>query len=119
MASLISESELLAALLLQTPRSIPSLRLFRRQVHRISQGSIYLRAGVKGQCDLYGIVRGGKHIELELKSQNGRLSPAQRQWQAWCLEWKVSHLVLQALPDESIDQTVARWCGEISSLLSR
>src|SRR5260370_41012644 len=115
--SMASESELLAALLIAAPRHIPTLRLFRRQVHRIQQGNIFLRAGVRGQCDLYGVLRGGRHIEIELKTQNGRLSPAHRQWQTWCLGWGVPHLVLSERPGESVDGTVARWGSEIVSLL--
>lgn len=113
------ESQLQAALLLMAPRVIPSLRLFRRNVlvARIEGRSI--RTGIKGQCDLHGYFRGGKAIEIELKGPKGRILPEQRAWATWCAEWGVLHLTLKARADETIDQTVERWCNEIVSAATR
>lgn len=110
-----TERELQAALLLAAPRRIPTLRLFRRNVATVKIDGRTVRAGIKGQADLYGYFRGGLGIELELKAF-GRLSPEQLQWQAFCKEWGIPHLVLRAREGESVGETVERWCSEISQM---
>jgi len=41
-----------------------------------------IRFGVPGAADISGILRGGRRLEIECKSDAGRQSPAQRAWQA-------------------------------------
>lgn len=72
-----------------------------------------MRAGVRGQADLYGIWRGGRHLEIELKAAGGRLSPEQEAWRAWCLVWDVPYLLLEAERGESVGDTVGRWIERI------
>ena len=111
-----TETELQDAILLAAPRAFPALRLFRRQVHMVRVDGRVIRAGVRGQADLYGVWRGGTHLELELKAAGGRLSLEQEAWRAWCRVWGVPHLVLTALRDETASQTVDRWLAEIARL---
>ena len=73
--------------------------------------------GIKGQCDLFGLVRGGQHIELELKSKNGRLSPEQAAWRDWCLSYEVPWVMLQAERGEADEATVERWCGLVRGMM--
>lgn len=113
----MSESDLKSALLLAAPRALPTLRLFVRPVMRVRRDERVYSVGIRGQSDLYGLVRGGGHIELELKDVHTVTSPAQRDWRAFCLAWGVPHLELRARAGESIDQTVARWLDEIRALL--
>ena len=64
-------------------------RLFTRMV-----GLIYVKrfnklvgpymTGKKGQCDLYLLKKGGKHIELELKVGKDRLKKEQKMWRDFC-----------------------------------
>ena len=110
------ESALQDALLLAAPRALPTLRLFRRQVHMVRVDGRVMRAGIKGMADLYGVWHGGMHLELELKAAGGRLSPEQEAWRAWCLGWHVPHLVLTAQRGEAVADTVARWLDEIAWL---
>jgi len=110
------ESQLQAALLLAAPRLLPDLRLFRRNVGVARFGKRKVTFGVAGQCDLWGICRGGRHIEIELKTATGRLSDEQFAWQAWCIEWSIAHVVLRAGKDESTETTIARWCDELGRL---
>lgn len=111
------ESTLQAALLLAAPARLPSLRLFRRNVLAVRIDGRSVRAGIKGQSDLYGMVQGGRHIEVELKGVGKPLSPEQKAWQAWCVEWGVPHVVLRAAKGETVEGTVERWIGELAALI--
>ena len=108
--------ELQPALLLLAPQRIPDLRLFRRNILKVSIGARKIRAGIKGQADLYGFWRGGVAIELELKSARGHLNEDQRKWARFCEAWGVQYLVLKAEKNESVEGTVERWCREIEVL---
>ena len=113
------ESQLQGKLLLEAPKRFPNMRLFRRNVGKARlQGGYVVRFALPGQCDLYGIVRGGRHIEIELKGIDGKLKPDQVTWKTWCDEWGVPHLVLTASKLETDEETVDRWCREIGILLS-
>jgi hypothetical protein len=114
----MTESTLQVALLLAAPSRLPALRLFRRNVLAARVGERTVRAGIKGQADLYAYVRGGSVIEIELKAAGKLLSPEQKTWQTWCREWGVPHLVLRAEKGETVEGTVERWIGEISAALN-
>ncbi len=82
------ESRLQAKLLLEAPKRFADMRLFRRNVGAATMASgITVHFGIKGQCDLYGVIRGGKIIEVELKGVGKNLKPDQRNWASWCAEW--------------------------------
>jgi len=110
------ESTLQAALLLAAPERLPNVRLFRRNIVKVRIEDRLVRAGIKGQCDLYAITRGGRHIEVELKGVNTPTSADQRTWRAWCIEWEVPHVVLRAKKNETTEETVERWCLELAEL---
>lgn len=112
------ESTLQARLLLAAPARLPALRLFRRNVVAVRIENRTVRAGIKGQCDLYGLMRGGGHIEVELKGVGKPLRPEQEDWQTWCLEWEVPHVVLRALKGETVEQTVERWLSELERAIT-
>lgn len=112
------ESTLQAALLLAAPAHLPALRLFRRNVIatrvRDREGrERTVRAGIAGQADLYALVRGGVHLEIELKNVGETLNPNQRIWRDWCVEWGIPHIVLTAKKGETTKETVERWLSEI------
>lgn len=111
------ESTLQAHLLLAAPARLPSLRLFRRNVIAVRVEERTVRAGIAGQCDLYGITRGGGHIEIELKNVGKDLNPDQKKWRAWCLEWEIPHVVLRAAKGETVEGTVERWLTELAALI--
>jgi len=112
-----TESSLQTSLLLAAPQRLPELRLFRRNVVVAQHGDRQTRAGLKGQADLYGYVRGGTVIELELKGHRTAVSPEQKAWAAWCAEWGVPFLLLRARGGESAEETVERWLGEIEAVV--
>jgi hypothetical protein len=117
------ESDLLAALLLEAPRAFPELRLFRRNVSKVkildprTGRSRSMRFALPGQCDLWGVLVGGIHIEIELKSATGSLEPDQRVWRDFCAEWCIPYALLKARADESIPQTIARWLVELRATI--
>lgn len=111
------ESQLQSRLLLVAPERLPALRLFRRNIGEARmRGGYTVRFALPGQCDLYGYVRGGRVIEIELKAPGRGLSADQRTWRAFCLEWGVPHVVLTGRKEETVDETVERWCGELKAL---
>jgi hypothetical protein len=112
----MSESKTQSLLLLRAPSAIPKLRLFRRNVGagKLDSG-IFVRFNIKGQCDVFGLFQGGRHIELELKAKRS-LSPEQEVWRDWCIQWGVPWLCLCAARGETDDQTVERWIFEIQKL---
>ncbi len=62
--------------------SMPELRLFRANVGvAVPMGrDVPVRFGVVGQADVNGIVRGGRRIEIEVKSPTGKRTPEQVAW---------------------------------------
>jgi hypothetical protein len=118
---LTTEHTLQAALLLAAPRLLPDLRLFRRQVMRVQlpDPERTIAVGIRGQSDLYGLLRGGRHIELELKAAGGVMSKNQLVWQAFCQGWGVPHLVLRGRVNEDAHETVERWIGEIKKEIEK
>lgn len=114
-----TESQLQQALLLAAPIGLPSWRLFRRNIGSATmRGGFEVKFGIKGQCDLYGLIRGGQHVEIELKAAGKRIKPGsdQDQWRAWCVSWGVPHVVLTGLKNETVDDTVFRWINELRAL---
>lgn len=112
------ESTLQTALLLALPARLPDVRFFRRNVGAAKFGGATVRFAIKGQCDLYAVTRGGRrHLECELKAYGERLKPDQRAWQAWCKEWEIPHIVLTGGKDETVEETVDRWIGELAAIL--
>lgn len=111
------ESELQAALLLAAPACLPRVRLFRRNIGKAKKNGYTVQFGITGQCDLYALVRGGRHIEIELKSATGTLEPEQKDWRAWCERWEIPYLLLSGEVGETVKETVERWCGEIRDLI--
>ena len=118
----MKEIPLLRELLYEAARSLPHLRLFRRNVLKLK--TIDARtgrdrmviAGIPGQCDLYGYVYGGRVIEVELMSQRGRLTEEQEAWRDWCRAARIPWVALWPEPEEAPEQTVRRWVEAIRRL---
>jgi len=116
------ESEYMRKLLVRASVEIPDLRLFRRNVGalKVSERRMF-RAGIPGQCDLYGYVRGtGRVIEVEIKNVRGRLTRDQVHWRDWCCAWGVPWVLCEvSLLDPSPDATVTRWIRQIHEAMNR
>ncbi|MCC7015028.1 MAG: hypothetical protein IT454_20865 [Planctomycetes bacterium] len=96
----MSESDLLANILL-TFGSRPGLRIWRSNVlvARDQSGRV-VRAGVKGQADISGILApSGRRIEIECKTAAGRQSPEQRRWQAMIEKYGGIYVLARSVDD--------------------
>lgn len=60
----------------------PRLRIWRLNVGAAQQGSRFVRFGFPGLSDFLGLVRTGRLIAIEAKSERGRQSDAQRVFQS-------------------------------------
>lgn len=58
------------------------MRLWRANTGAAQIGRRFIRFGVPGQADLTGILPGGRRLEIEVKSESGRQTPDQRNFQA-------------------------------------
>ena len=63
--------------ILRTFGTLPSLRLWRANVGAARIGNRLIRFGIPGQADLTGILSDGRRLEIEVKSERGRQTPAQ------------------------------------------
>jgi hypothetical protein len=54
--------------------------------------------GVPGQADITGAIR-GRRVEIELKSDDGAQSPAQRKFQALCVSSGAVYVLARSLED--------------------
>lgn len=115
------ETDLVKKWLAVAAFEVPQVRLFRRQIinQTIQRGAqVYqARAGIAGQCDVYGITRGGGHIEVEAKAAKGKLREQQEAWREWCEAWGVPYMLIRARAGEHPDATVGRWCVELQETL--
>ena len=57
------------------------MRLWRANVLAARMGDRFVRAGVPGQADLTGILPDGRRLEIEVKSDRGRQTKDQRNFQ--------------------------------------
>lgn len=96
-----------------------NVRVFRRNVGAIetNHGGLFI-AGIKGQCDVYGFVRGGYAFEVEFKAASGRVSEHQQKWKSFCESWEIPWLLLQAQRGETPEQTLDRWDSEFRDFIS-
>ena len=114
------EIPLLRELLYELARALPHVRAFRRNVLKLkvidarTNKDRMVIAGIPGQSDLYCYVFGGRVIEVELKSQNGRLTLEQRAWRDWCQAGQIPWLCLWPWPNESSAETVRRWVAAVA-----
>jgi len=106
----MKETHLMREFMHRAAVALPMLRLFRRNVAFIKVDNRAIRAGLKGQADLYGYIRGGRVIEIEIKAAHGKLTPEQEAWRDWCQEWGIPHLVLWAHDDDP----VTGWLEEVA-----
>ena len=83
-----SKESILQEALLKASTTISKLCLFERHCvfTTIGKKKTPIIVGTPGQCDLWGVWYGTAHIEIELKSVDGKLSPKQKEWKDFCLQ---------------------------------
>lgn len=112
----MSEASLMRAFLGRASYEFKNFRLFRRNIGVMQVKDRIFKAGIRGQCDLYGYTRSGHVIEIEVKAL-GKLNPDQERWRDWCRFWGVPWLLLEARKDEFPAQTLDRWIDELRRFL--
>lgn len=118
----MSELDLQASFLEAVPYAFPDARAFRRQiVNGKMERGYHVRAGVKGQADVYVYIRGGRVVEVELKHRNLSRSKstraAQRAWRKYCEDFQIPYLVLRSIANEAPADTVNRWVRELGAAI--
>ena len=125
------ESDLMRAYQEAIPYHLPNVRIFRRNIMAAHlSGGHFVRAGIPGQCDLYAYVKGRDSIgpwpdapaipiEIECKGARAKWTDAQKKWRAFCEEWRIPYLALEARKDETPGETIVRWVEETRALVLR
>lgn len=114
----MNETDLVRRFIPMAVQTLP-VRLFRRQIMLAkSDDGRVLKAGVKGQADIWGFTLEGRHIEIEAKAAGGRLTPDQAAWRAFCETTGVVYLLAQARPHEPPDTTCLRWVRELNDAIN-
>lgn len=103
-----TETELRRIYVAAATREFPGVRFFIRNVGSFSVGESRVRAGIKGQADVYFYMRGGRGGEIELKNIRTPQTKEQKAWQAFCEEWEIPFLLLRAQSDDPIDDWLVR-----------
>lgn len=111
------ETDYVHALQARASAELPSLRLFRRNTGLIRVPHGVFRAGIPGQCDLYGIDRQARHYEIEVKGVRTQFTLEQMTWRDWCLAWGVPWLLLRVGKLEAPAETIERWMTELRALV--
>jgi hypothetical protein len=118
----MNELEIMRAFMAEVPVAMPHVRVFRREIVNAdvqrNGRSYHIKAGIKGQSDLYAYAFGGRVIEIETKAAKGALAEEQKAWRAFCEEWRIPHLVLRAKAGEHSATTIERWIGELRACLT-
>lgn len=103
-----TEIELRRIYVAAATQEFPDVRFFIRNVGKFSVGESHVRAGIKGQADVYFYMRGGRGGEIELKNLHTPQTKEQRAWQAFCEAWGIPYLLLRAQSDDPIDDWLVR-----------
>lgn len=101
------------------PHVLVGVRVYNRPIFHGAQikGS-RVSAGIAGQADLYAIVPGGLHIEIETKSATAKVRKRQEAWREHCRLHAIPYMMPRARLGEDVEQVVQRWVRELRQLIS-
>lgn len=77
--------------------SLPSVRIWPRVVG--FDESKQIRYGIPGECDLDGIMLGGRRISIEIKTGKATLSKDQKRWKAMILKFGGIYVEARSVDD--------------------
>ena len=77
----------------------PDMRLWRANVLAARMHGRLVRAGVPGQADLSGILADGRRLEIEVKSETGRLSEDQKRFGEMITRFGGVYIVARSVKD--------------------
>lgn len=119
---LASEDQLGADFAARVPFVLAHVRVFRRQIvnGKMERGH-WATAGIPGQADYYALVRGGMHVEIEIKaakmSGNKAVIAKQLAWREYCEKELIPYMMPRARKGEEPTATVERWVEELREML--
>lgn len=111
------------AIIIGVQRAVPDARVFKRIVGTLRAAddpTRVVRVGERGQCDLYGFVRGRPRavpFEIEVKVGKDRLRPEQNSWAEMCRHMGIPYLMVHAGKREDIPRAVDDAADFIRGLL--
>lgn len=91
----------LTAYILAQLNLLPRCYFWRQNTGVAQAGDRSIRFGVPGQADITGVAN-GRRVEIEVKSETGRLRPEQRAFQSRVTEAGALYLVARCLDDALI-----------------
>ncbi len=91
--------------------------VWRQNTGAVKVRNQWVRFGLPGQADITGCV-GPKRLEIECKSDKGRLSPEQRAFGDRMLALGAVYIVARSLAGESGAQTIHRLIEEVRGHLT-
>ncbi len=117
------ETALVKLFIARVPIVLPNVRAFERtiidRVVDIHGKKVRLRSGIPGQSDVWALVKGGRHIEIEAKAIHGRMGDDQKRWKAFCDAGWCEHMIVYERETEFPHETVERWCQELRAVVER
>lgn len=96
------------------------VRLFIRNVAKMQIEDRFIRAGIKGQADVWGHLFRDPYpmpLEIELKNVNTSDTDEQKAWRAYCEERRVPYLYMRAKKGDTPAQVIAEWIRETDDWL--
>jgi len=121
----ISEAQVLAAVLMHVPQRVRGLHLFRQSVGmvRINQEGPdterVVRFGIPGMCDVSGLVEPqGWRVEIECKRYGQNLSEKQHHWCGNMIAWGGIYYLARPQIHETLEDAVPRWSEDIEKLIA-
>jgi hypothetical protein len=94
---------------------ITNTRFLIRNVGNIATENRHFKAGIRGQCDVYGWLFRDPYpmeFEIELKNVKTPQNDAQKAWAAYCVFFKIPYVLLRAKKGETPYRIVERWVKE-------
>lgn len=99
--------------------ALPFVRLWRQQVGATPIGSgpaqRFVRYGLPGMADLSGLLRCGRRVEVEVKSETGRPSPEQERWADMVQAWGGLYVLARSVAD--VDRRLKQHLTECDTCL--
>lgn len=98
----------------------PQVRVFRQNTGVARHGKHVVRYGTPGQPDLHGMVAPmGRYFGIEVKSESGRMSQAQKNYREMMLKMGAVHVTARCVEDVwevfRVEFPDVKWCtpGEL------
>lgn len=119
----MTETELRRMYVAACTTAFKDVRLFIRNIATIEFEDRVIKAGVKGQADVWGWLFTTSRslfpipLEIELKNVKTPQNPHQKAWEDYCLTHHVPYLLLRAHKGATSSEVIERWVRVTSAWL--